>query len=214
VVDSCWLCLLCELRWQRGSWAPNMLAVTGLKSDFGYFFAFFTFYCVTFGCHGPFFGPNFFGANSGSRGYQNGSNWGVNGVITLKCGCYPLQRPPATLHVVIILGHCDTRIMRLKSNVIWAYSRPMGPQQLVGAGFSSTLFAFTQWCIFCFSRKVLFGKSCTMAVSGAVTLDIYVHSCALVYAHLRLLYHILYLLHACFWLKIASLAVVSKMLKV
>lgn len=147
--------------------APGSIPILGI------FLPFFTFYGGYFGGHGPFFGPNFFGANSGSRGDQNGQNWGVNGVITLKCGCYPLQRPPATLNGVVTLGHCDTRTMRLKSNVTWAYSRPMGPQQLVGAGFSSTPFVFMQWCIFCFPPKVLFGKSCTVAVTGTVTLDIF-----------------------------------------
>jgi hypothetical protein len=39
----------------------------------------------------------------------------------------------------------------------------------------------------------------------------YIHSCALIYASVRLLYHILHLLHACFWLKIASLVVIFKM---
>jgi hypothetical protein len=77
------------------------LAGTGFKSNFGYFLPFFTFLWWIFWGSWALFWPKLFWRKLwGSRGYQNGQNWGVHGVITLKCGCYPLQRPPATLHGV------------------------------------------------------------------------------------------------------------------
>lgn len=187
-------------RWERVQTPSEVLFCT-----------FLWFMVDILGVMGPFFVPLFY-ANIGSRG---GPKWPKLGCIWGHNVEIPVLIPSVTpshsewCHKLGPLPHMDDG-----AQTQWN----VGLQQAYGSPtVGSKLFFFRPFCRYSVAHFVFSSEGFVRRIRPNGCMrdhnSGYIHSHALIYASLRLLYHILHLLHACFWLKIASLAVKFILLK-